>query len=223
MKRDRRGRYHHKRKKSTISQKKNSLGGGSRAVDLSDPQGAVGINGSILLIRICSSAVVGPKGTAYTAGSYPRNQKADSEAPTTHGEKEKEAAMISIEVFLFGLANALIGYLVGNWLTTERDRRKEFNALIDPVRSSLLCEKDRPGGFKSPDKITLLKIRESLPFWKRKGFERAVEAYKQSKSTYNRNRKPDGGGSFMDGEKSAEDRVIISHAANDLLRYLKPR
>ena len=114
------------------------------------------------------------------------------------------------------LLTGLIGLLVGHRLAIGRDRRREFNVLVDPVRDLVLCQ-------KIPDRIQILKIRERLTRRKRKGFDRAIEVYKQSKSTYTRNRKPDGMGGFLDGDKSAEDRLVISHAVNDLLRYLKPR
>jgi hypothetical protein len=64
--------------------------------------------------------------------------------------------------------------------------------------------------------ITFSLIREKLPRWKRRGFERAIENYKESKIY--KNREPDGMGGFLDGDNSD-----IVHAVNDLLKYLKPR
>ena len=119
--------------------------------------------------------------------------------------------MSYIEIFLLGLATALIGYLIVNWLTIGRDRRREFNALIDPVRRDLIVR-------KIPSFIDIKLIREKLPRRRRSGFDRVVEAYKKSRDEYNRNRKSDGMGGFVDGDRSA-----ISHTADDLLKYLKPR
>ena len=108
----------------------------------------------------------------------------------------------------------LIGYLVGNRLAIDRDRRREYNNLIEPIRITLLNARNHPtSNFKEP--IYIL-VREKLPFWKRKGFDRAVENYKKSKSDDNRD--PDGMGGF-----SYKDTESIVHAINDLLGYVKPR
>ena len=125
--------------------------------------------------------------------------------------------MVSIEAFLFGLATALIGYLVGNWLTIGRDRRKEFNDLIGPIRNDLLGVRNHPdSNLKGSWMIAFTMIRERLPFWKRKGFDRAVENYKKSKGADNQGRDEMGGWFY-------KDTAIIVHAVNDLLRFLKPR
>jgi hypothetical protein len=128
------------------------------------------------------------------------------------------------EIIALNLACALIGFLIGNWLAIGRDRRAEFKELVKDIHADLVSIKINPNNIlHGAWIITFALIREKLPFWQRKGFDRAVEAYKQSKSTYSSNRKPDGMGGFMDGETSAEDRAAISHAAADLLKYLKPR
>ena len=64
--------------------------------------------------------------------------------------------------------------------------------------------------------ITFTLIREKLPFWKRKGFDKAIENYKKSKSDENRD--PDRMGGFF-----YKDTSRIVHAVNDHLKYLKPR
>ncbi len=120
------------------------------------------------------------------------------------------------EVLLFGFATSLGGFLLGNRLAIGRDRRKEFNELIDSIRFSLMAERDNPGGFKSPDKVTLLKIREYLWRWQRKGFSRVVKKYEESKGTDNR--ESDKGGGFF-----YKDKRMISHAVDDLLKFLEPR
>ena len=120
------------------------------------------------------------------------------------------------DVALIGFAGVLIGYLLGNRLAIDLDKRREYNALVNSIRFSLMGERDNPGGFKSPDRVTLLKIREHLHCWERSGFDGAVEAYKKSKGA--ENRQPDGGGGFH-----IIDKALIVHAADDLLKYLKPR
>ena len=117
------------------------------------------------------------------------------------------------------LISAIVGYFIGSRLAIVRDKRKEFNALVDPMRHSLLFIRSQPSYYlKGTWEITFMLIREKLPFWKRKGFDKAIEAYKKSKEKYYNSRKPDGMGGFIDGDRSA-----ISHAADSLLKYLKPR
>lgn len=132
--------------------------------------------------------------------------------------------MSPTEIILFGLATAFIGYLIGNWLAVGRDKRREFNELIADIRHDLIGIRNYPSSeLRGTWMITFTLICERLPVWKRKGFDMAIETYRHSKSTYYRNRKPDGCGGFCDGEGSAEDRMAIIRAVNGLLKYLKPR
>ena len=122
----------------------------------------------------------------------------------------------------FPIVTLLIGFLLGHYLTIGRDRRKEFNELIKSVRLMLWFIRDYPcSNAMQPSNIDYRLIREKLPFWKRKGFDRAVKSYEQSKGAYHDKRKPDGMGGFIDGA-SMEDGKAISHAAIGLLKYLKP-
>lgn len=129
--------------------------------------------------------------------------------------------MISTEttafIFICSFVGALIGYLIVHHLTIGRDRRREFNDLINPVRRELLGVRNHPGSnLTGAWAITFAQIRETLPFWKRKGFDRAIESYKKSKGEDNQERDSMGGFSYKD-----PDRII--HAADDLLRFVKLR
>lgn len=64
--------------------------------------------------------------------------------------------------------------------------------------------------------ITATLIREQLPILKRKGFDRVVQNYIKSKS--DENRIPDNMGGF-----TYKDTARIVNAANNFLKYLKPR
>jgi hypothetical protein len=122
----------------------------------------------------------------------------------------------------FPIFTGLIGFLLGHYLAIGRDRRKELNELIKPVRIMLWFIRDYPfSNAMQPSNIDYRLIREKLPFWKRRGFDRAVKSFEQSKSAYKDKRKPDGMGGFIN-EASAEDGKYISHAAICLLKYLKP-
>jgi len=121
------------------------------------------------------------------------------------------------ENFAFTIVGALIGYLVANRFAIDRDRRKEFNGLIEPVRLMLLNARNYPtSNLNESIYITFALVREKLPFWKRKGFDRAIEDYKKSKS--DENREPNGMGGF-----SYKDTAKIIYAIDDLLEILKPR
>jgi hypothetical protein len=122
-----------------------------------------------------------------------------------------------VENIAFTLVGALIGYIVSNRLAIGRDKRKEFNDLINPIRRELLGITNNPrSNLTGAWMITFSLIREKLPRWKRRSFDRAIENYRESKSY--KNRESDGMGGFLDGDNSA-----IVHAANDILKYLKPR
>jgi len=127
------------------------------------------------------------------------------------------------ESIVYGIIGTIIGVLIGNRLALGRERRKEFNELIDPVRTALLRQRNHPRRREIVDDIILFKTREMLPFWKRNGFDWAIEQYKKSKETYHKNLIPNGMGGFEEGEKAIEDKAAISHSADRLLKYLKPR
>jgi hypothetical protein len=117
----------------------------------------------------------------------------------------------------FGFVWGLIGFLIGNRFALDRDKRKEFNNLIEPLRHDLICVRNHPSSeIKGCWMITATLIREKLPIWKRKGFDRVVENYNKSKSEENRILDHMGGFTY-------KDKARIVHAANSFLRYLKPK
>ncbi|MFA5323435.1 MAG: hypothetical protein WC373_12250 [Smithella sp.] len=125
--------------------------------------------------------------------------------------------MCFTESIAFSLIGILIGYIIGNRLAIGRDRRKEFNDLINPIRADLMSIKIRPeNNLRGTWIITLALIREKLPFWKRRGFDIAIETYEKSKGDENKNSDPAGGFNY-------KDTSLISHAADNLLKYLKPK
>jgi hypothetical protein len=117
----------------------------------------------------------------------------------------------------FGLVGGLIGFLIGNRFALDRDKRKEFNNLIEPLRHDLIGVKNHPNSkIQGSWMITVALIREKLPIWKRKGFDKAVENYNKSKSDENIERDNMGGFTYKDTKR-------IVDAANLFLRYLKPK
>lgn len=119
----------------------------------------------------------------------------------------------------FSLISALVGYLVGNRLAIDRDKRREFNDLIDPIRRELMGVKKHPtSNLTGTWGITLSLISEKLPFWKREAFNNAVENYKKSKNSENINMNVDGMGGW-----SYKDTEWIVHCVDNLLTFLKPK
>ena len=124
---------------------------------------------------------------------------------------------LDIITILLNLMSALIGFWVGNRLAIDRDKRLEFNKLIEPIRRDLWGIRENPSSdLRGAWGVTMKLIRERLPIWKRKAFDRAIENYKNSKGE--NNRIPNGRGGF-----SYKDTTQIVHAANNLLKFLKPR
>ena len=119
---------------------------------------------------------------------------------------------------LFGIIWGLVGFFIGNKLAIDRDRRREFNDLINPIRHELLGVKNHPSSnLTGTWGITLSLICEKLPFWKRKAFDNAIENYKKSKSSENININVDGMGGW-----SYKDTEWIVHAANPTTIHSMP-
>jgi hypothetical protein len=113
------------------------------------------------------------------------------------------------------LVTALIGLLVGSRLAIGRDRRKEFNALAEPIRVLLLREKERLSPYSAtPDKVNLTLFRERLPFWKRRAFDRALQNYQKSKNEQNWERD-------QYGSVSYKNQTLIIHSIDALLKIIK--
>jgi hypothetical protein len=125
--------------------------------------------------------------------------------------------VFSIDTILVNVMCALIGYFFGNRLALGRDKRREFNNLISPIRRDLFGVRENPmcniGGAWH---VTMFLIREKLPPWKRRAFDKAIENFKESKGENNQKLDEMGSPFF-------KDTTVIVHAANDLLKLLKPR
>ncbi len=71
-----------------------------------------------------------------------------------------------------GFLTFLLGFIIVNRLTLSRDRRKEFNNIVQPIRSWLLSEREDPSPYKEePSKIEMDDFVHYLPIWKRRKFK----------------------------------------------------
>jgi uncharacterized membrane protein len=76
----------------------------------------------------------------------------------------------------------LTGALIGHYLALQRDRRKEFSEVADPVRIQLRRELSNTRAspdWADADALSLL--GDMVQPWKRRSFRRAVAEYQQSR------------------------------------------
>lgn len=113
--------------------------------------------------------------------------------------------------WLFSVGAFLCGAYLGHLLTIRRDKRKEFNEVLDTVRPDLMDEIESPHALRdvlARDEVELL-ADLMLP-WNRNRFRSSVKAYKNAKN---------GNTNGMEYANSAE----IQAAAKKVFRFLKRR
>jgi hypothetical protein len=80
---------------------------------------------------------------------------------------------------LTGLLTFFLGLLLGNWLALGREKRKEFNEAVAPVRSWLLMQRDELSPYnKIPSRDELDLFVHHLSPWQRSSFRRNLENYR---------------------------------------------
>jgi len=81
-----------------------------------------------------------------------------------------------VNTILFSSLTFLLGLLLGNWLAINRDRRREFNEAVQPVRKWLLSEIDDPSAYRQkPNRIELDTFMSCLSWWRRGRFRVHLE------------------------------------------------
>lgn len=84
-----------------------------------------------------------------------------------------ETALLSILTFLLGL-------ILGHWLAIGRDKRKEFNEAVAPVREWLLRAKDSPSPYTGwPSEQELDRFMHYLRPWNRRSFQKRLSHYRE--------------------------------------------
>ncbi len=82
-------------------------------------------------------------------------------------------------VTLISFLTFLLGLLLGNWLAIGRDKRKEFNDAVGPVRSWLLMQRDELSPYnKSPSRDEIDLFVHYLRPWQRSSFRLNLEKYR---------------------------------------------
>lgn len=106
----------------------------------------------------------------------------------------------------------IAGGLLGHWLAIHRDRRKEFNAVADPLALVLDDQESMPS---TDVEIDFREVRRHFTGWSLWFFDRAVSEYYRSLSFENLER---------NGEYDyIEDNERVREAARRLLWWLRRR
>ena len=87
-----------------------------------------------------------------------------------NGEKEMLATIT-------GLLGVFVGAIIGNRLAIGRDKRKEFNALADPIRLKLNAQIENNGKAFSASKEDLTILKDHISFLKKGKYEKAKNEY----------------------------------------------
>lgn len=109
-----------------------------------------------------------------------------------------------------------LGLLLGHWLSLGRDRRREFNEEAEKLFPLLDSERKRPSAYaKHPTAAEFQIFRRHLHQWQLHKFDRAVDAYWESKKNC--------AAQNSLGEVYYRDAEKISAAAEHLLQFTKRR
>lgn len=118
---------------------------------------------------------------------------------------------------LISLFTFLLGYLLGHWLAIGRDKRKEFNAAVAPIREWLLRVSKVPHpAQKRPSHAELDAYSCRLGRLQRKRFNSLLEAYDNSVHRLTQQDKDT-------GEIELSDMLEPRGIALDLLKLAKVR
>ena len=84
--------------------------------------------------------------------------------------------------FISFIVGGLIGGLIGHWLAIGRDKRREYNEVIDPIFEKLIAERDNTSpyseGMSNRDFHVLIR---HLGWFKRRSLRIHYESYKNAK------------------------------------------
>lgn len=84
---------------------------------------------------------------------------------------------------LFGLVGVLLGGLIGHRLAIGRDRRREYNEIVEPLRVASLKARDdieRGYSWRAFNESDIDRVRAFLPRRKKEEFERVLERYRKA-------------------------------------------
>ncbi|MBF6022798.1 hypothetical protein [Lysobacter niastensis] len=111
----------------------------------------------------------------------------------------------------------LLGLILGHWLAIGRDKRKEFNDAVAPIRKWLLTEQDGPSPYnKRPSQHEIDLFMHYLWPWQRSAFRKHLGSYRQACEA---SMTQDGAGQVFYNSNSA----VIRHELACLFKFVGRR
>jgi len=108
-----------------------------------------------------------------------------------------------------------ISWVACNRLSIGRDKRSEFNTVIEPIRNKFIKFKNDAIYIDIPEH-DIIDIKNGFWFWNSIRFDRAIRKYKKTISKENQKSDGMGGFSYIDESK-------IIHAKNNILKFLNKK
>ncbi len=124
----------------------------------------------------------------------------------------------SLDITLWSSAFTAFGFLIGNRLALGRDKRKEFNKIVNPLYVDMRNQIDHGSKFIEIKTDQWSVLERYIPSYKRRRFRRCIKIYQDSKM----------GLSDYDpktGIYTYDDLRLKAHiiASKKLLKYLRPK
>jgi hypothetical protein len=121
-----------------------------------------------------------------------------------------------VDSVLLGLFTFAAGLLIGHRLSLGRDKRKEFNEAVQPIRAYFLAESENPSAYrKQPLTSELDLLFYKIHVWDRRKLRKAIAAFHVEKQAAEVRNKL---GEVLYGETKT-----IKEAANHVLRCTRFR
>jgi|SRR5690348_4907731 len=137
-------------------------------------------------------------------------------APTNASLPQEFTLGLVMNTGLVGFVTFLLGLLLGNWLAIGRDRRKEFNEAVTPIRIWLLRAKDNESPCTPwPPREIFDRFLHYLRPWQRSVFVRHFQKY--------RSLLEEGETTDAAGQVHYKDGPEIRGELNALFKYTKRR
>lgn len=121
-----------------------------------------------------------------------------------------------------GVVGVLVGVIIGNRLALRRDKRREYNAIAEPLferleNQILVAKKGQfPPDCNSLEVSSFVILREKIPKRKRENFDRALNRYQKAKNEC--------GGYFGPGGSYEFNRPeILVDSTRELQKFVRPR
>lgn len=118
---------------------------------------------------------------------------------------------------VFGLVTFFLGYLLGHRLALGRERRIEFNAAAQPIRSYFLELIEKPWAapfIESPSVDELHEFEARLNFWRRSAFRKSYAGVLEAAKNISRGEA---------GEVKAEGQDVTTARARKALKFVRVR